>query len=179
MSRDCPPHHSRPDSQEVWVHHDCGGHPPLGGLLPLWPRRCGQAGSRCSLSLPAGPCCPAPAGWLPPALLVSPLVPVSLRSPGPAQAAPSQVSCTTAPPVYLHLAACCPELKSVGVGSKARATAAPTPPCWLHPLSARPPQCLGAPPQTTPFYRLGQGRVWVGGPTLPAAEQGHRASEHS
>ena len=62
VSHDCPPHRSRPDSREVWVHRDCGGHPPLGGLLPLWPRRL-PAGRLPLFPIPsAGPCCSAPTG---------------------------------------------------------------------------------------------------------------------
>lgn len=63
VSRDCL-HiaRSRPDSQEVWVHHDHGGRPPLGGLLPLWPTRL-RAGRLPLFPVPsAGLCCSVPAG---------------------------------------------------------------------------------------------------------------------
>lgn len=164
MSRDCPPHHSRPDSREVWVHHDWGTTqaPPA-----VAEAGCGQAGSRCSLSLlraRAAPALQAVSG--PPGLSSGTREPATAR---PAGRAPPKWKVTTAAPVYLHLAACT-ELKSVGrwVPGPPRPCTRPRP-CWLHPYQPVRLSAWGH-PHDHPLLSAGAGQS-VGGRPPPARVQ--------
>lgn len=181
VSRDCPPHRRRSGSREVWVHPDRGGHPPLGGLLPLWLRRL-RAGRLLLSPYPfRRPVLSAPAGWAALGPLVSPLVPESPRQPqaGP-EPSSSQVEGDHG--CRLSIFAWLPAGLSSNpwaLGQALSGYSCPSPaPSGSIPGQPGPPQCLGAPPTAatcdhTLLLLPGAGqRMWVGVLPLPTCRAG-------